>query len=152
METSVRSGDLEVVRRRREELRETLGALEEALASPATSRAGLWGERVRAAVRALLEEFAQHVVVTEGPEGLHQAILAGDLRLANAVEALTADHTSIASGIAELLGTTQPPVAPERVEDIRIRGTKLIAQIARHRQRGADLVHEAFDTDLGGGD
>jgi len=152
MAISVHTDGLEVVRRRREELRETLAQVEQALASPATGRAAAWGVRVRAAIAALLEEFAEHVVITEGPDGLHQAILAGDLRLANAVSALTADHTVIATGIAELLGATQPPVTGENVDDIRVRGTRLTARIARHRQRGADLVYEAFDTDLGGGD
>ena len=93
---------VDTVRRRRAELRETLDALERALAAPAADRAVVWGERLHAAVDRLATEFALHVEVTEGPDGLHQTILDGDLRLANQVAALADEHTTIAAEIAAL--------------------------------------------------
>ena len=36
-------------------------------------------------------------------------------------------------------------------EDLRVELTALLAALARHRQRGADLVYEAYAVDLGGG-
>ncbi|HEU5265661.1 MAG TPA: hypothetical protein VFU35_03130, partial [Jatrophihabitans sp.] len=84
--------ELAAVRVRRAELRETISEMEEALAAPAKGREVVWGEAVHACLSTLADDFGAHVEVTEGPDGLHQAILAGDLRLANAVDALTAEH------------------------------------------------------------
>lgn len=146
------AGAVDAVRVRRAELRETLDALERALAAPAAARAVVWGEGLHAAVGRLAGEFALHIEVTEGPAGLHQTILTGDLRLANQVDALAAEHKTIAADIAELAAASEAPVAPGDVADLRERGTGLLGRIARHRQRGADLVYEAYDTDIGGGD
>jgi hypothetical protein len=152
METPAHTRELDAVRRRRAELRESFGALERALAAPASARSVIWGEQVLATVVQLRVDFAEHVEVTEGPDGLHQSILSGDLRLANAVAALTAEHLTIATDIAALAAAAEPPVTHEDVSDVRERGTQLLGRLARHRQRGADLVYEAFDTDIGGGD
>lgn len=143
---------VDAVRIRRAELRETLDVLERALAAPASARAVVWGEAVHAAVGRLAGEFALHIDVTEGPAGLHQTILLGDLRLANQVDALAAEHEAIASDIAELAAASETPVAPADVARLRDRGTSLLGRIVRHRQRGADLVYEAYQTDIGGGD
>jgi hypothetical protein len=144
--------ELVAVRRRRIELRDTLDALERALAAPAFGRAAIWGEQVVAAVTRLAAEFAEHVEVTEGPDGLHQNILAGDLRLANAVTALTHEHVTIAADIAGLYAACEPPVTSPDVADVREQGTRVMGRLARHRQRGADLIYEAYQTDIGGTD
>src|SRR5690242_316751 len=101
--------ELDMVRVRRAELREALGALEGALAAPATGRAVVWGEVVHRIAEEIADDFSAHVEVTEGPGGLHHAILAGDLRLANAVQALTAEHAEIAQEIAELVADSAAP-------------------------------------------
>jgi hypothetical protein len=98
------------------------------------------------------DDFGAHVEVTEGPAGLHEAILDGDLRLANAVDALRLEHIEIAELIADLVSDTEAPVTPGDVETVRDRGTLLLSRLARHRQRGADLIYEAYETDIGGGD
>jgi hypothetical protein len=36
------------------------------------------------------------------------------------------------------------------VAKLRALGTELVATLARHRQRGADLVYEAYEFDIGG--
>jgi hypothetical protein len=152
MDTTARARELEAVRQRRAELRDTLDAFERSLAAPAADRAVIWGEGLHAALGRLAAEFALHVEVTEGPGGLHQAILAGDLRLANQVAALAGEHGAIALDIAALVTASDAPVTPGDVEGIRERGTRLLGRIVRHRQRGADLVYEAYQTDIGGGD
>ena len=35
---------------------------------------------------------------------------------------------------------------------MREHGTTVLGRIVRHRQRGADLIYEAYATDIGGGD
>ena len=153
MERSVATHtELDAVRIRRAELREALYGFERALAAPAANRAVIWGEAVHASAIGIADDFGAHVEVTEGPGGLHQAILAGDLRLANAVAALTAEHGQIAAEIAELVAGSAAPVTAEDVDGLRERGTKLLGHLIRHRQRGADLIYEAYATDIGGGD
>jgi hypothetical protein len=144
--------ELDAVRIRRAELRETLNLIEAALAAAARGRAVVWGEAVHASLVMIADDFGTHVEVTEGPDGLHQAILAGDLRLANAVEALTAEHGQMAEEIATLVADSRAPVTPDDVDDLRERATRLLGHLVRHRQRGADLIYEAYGTDIGGGD
>ena len=153
MEPSVSTrSELHAVRVRRAELRETLNLMEAALAAPARGRAVIWGEAVHASLVMLADDFGAHVEVTEGPNGLHQAILAGDLRLANAVAALTAEHGELAGEIATLVADSAAPVAEDDIDDLRERATSLLGHMVRHRQRGADLIYEAYETDIGGGD
>jgi hypothetical protein len=150
--TDVRTADLTALRRRRAELRESINALENALAAPASGRAVVWGERVHAALIRIAEDFREHIEVTEGPDGLHQMILAGDLRLANAVAALAQEHEYIAADITAVLIGTEPPVTPSDVDAVRDGVIGLLGRLVGHRQRGADLVYEAYETDIGGGD
>jgi hypothetical protein len=153
MEPSVSTPtELAAVRARRAELRETINLMEAALAAPARGRAVVWGEVVHASLMMVADDFGAHVEVTEGPGGLHQAILAGDIRLANAVEALTVEHEQIAEEIALLVADSQPPVTENDVDGVRERATRLLGHLVRHRQRGADLIYEAYATDVGGCD
>ena len=142
--------DLEALRRRRAELRESLGTLEDALAAP-RARAVVWGERVHTALLQVADDFAEHITVTEGPGGLHEQILSGDLRLANAVGVLAEEHVQLAADIADLVHASDAPVGDADVEPLREQAMKLLGVLIRHRQRGADLIYEAFETDIGGG-
>ena len=66
---------LDELRRRRAELRESMGALEYALASPASRDNVRWAERVHVALVELSADLREHVVITEGADGLY-----GELR------------------------------------------------------------------------
>ena len=142
--------ELDAVRIRRAELRESLDHLERCLAAPASGRAVVWGEAVHDALATLASDFGAHVEVTEGPDGLHQAILSRDLRLANAVDRLTAEHAEMADKVAALVADSQPPVTGPDVDELRERATSLLGRLVRHRQIGADLIYEAYHTDVGG--
>jgi hypothetical protein len=144
------SAELDEVRQRRAELHESLNSLELALAAPSPDREVQWGEQVYIAMLELSEDFSAHIAVTEGPDGLHQAIVAADVRLANGVVALTAEHATIDAAISALVSECRGPVAPEAVAVIREDGTSLLGKIIRHRQRGADLIYEAYAFDVGG--
>ena len=134
MDTTTSARELEAVRQRRAEMHETLAALQRGLTTDAD---------LGPALDRLASEFALHVEVTEGPDGLHQAILAGDLRLANQVDALAAEHRDLAADIAALVNAEAP--SSQAVQDV-------IDRLVRHRQRGADLIYEAYQTDIGGAD
>jgi hypothetical protein len=142
--------ELDAVRSRRAELRESLNQLEQALAAAAISRSEAWGQRVHEALSQLAQDFRDHIRVTEGPDGLHQSILAGDLRLANAVQALSTEHGDITAQLTAALEATKGTVDGADVGAVRERATQLLGRIVRHRQKGADLVYEAYETDIGG--
>ncbi|WP_375496692.1 hypothetical protein [uncultured Jatrophihabitans sp.] len=152
MEPRTARDELDAVRVRRAELRESLGFVERCLAAPASGRAVVWGEAVHDALGTLARDFDSHIQVTEGPDGLHQSILARDLRLTNAVTRLTNEHADIAAEIASLVADSEPPVTEQDVDTLRNRATRLLGHVVRHRQTGADLVYEAFHTDVGGVD
>jgi len=144
---------LKEIRRRRSELRDSMSALELALAAPAPAGATAhWVERVHAALLELSGDLRQHVAVTEGPRGLYQDLLRTAPRLTGPVESLTEDHGVIKENLESVLALVQPAAATEDVDQVRALGTSLLGRIVRHRQRGADLVYEAYQVDVGGGE
>ena len=151
--TATGTAELDAVRRRRAELRETMAELERALSAAPTDDAASWSERVYSALVAVADNWREHVVVTEGPNGLHQAILAGDLRLANGVTRLAEEHLLIGEELAAAVLQCEPPWSDaDGIDATRERGRHLLDRLVRHRQRGADLIYEAYAADLGGGD
>jgi hypothetical protein len=144
---------LKEIRRRRSELRDSMGALELALAAPAPAgRTEHWVGRVRAALHELSGDFRQHVAVTEGKNGLYQDLLRTAPRLSGPVARLTEDHAVINERLEVVLTLVESPAASEDVAQVRDLGTALLGRIVRHRQQGADLVYEAYEVDVGGGE
>lgn len=148
----VDTGFLHEVSRRRAELRASMGALERALASPAGpgSSAAAWIAGFRAALLSLYADFAQHVSITEGPEGLYADLAQHSPRLAHAVARLTDEHADVMRRLEELLTVADVSDDAAHVPHARRAGTELLVVLMRHRQRGADLVFEAFGLDIGG--
>jgi hypothetical protein len=94
----------QAVRAHRAELRESLSALEKALAGPAPGRVEAWAERVHvAALVELSADLREHVELTEGPEGLHRAVLTAVPRLAGAVRRLVDEHLEFTRLVDDLL-------------------------------------------------
>lgn len=141
---------LEVLRRRRAELRESMDALEQALAAPVPGRAADWTERVHVALVELSADLRTHVDVTEGPDGLHHAVLATAPRLSPVVDRLGREHVQLRACIDEMLEHLDGPNPGDGVAAARERGRSLLGQLVRHRQRGWDLVFEAYQADIGG--
>ena len=157
------------IRRRRAELLESITALELALAAP--GRQERWAERVSAALSELSSEFNDHIELMEGSNGLNVRLIRRAPRLAHAVEALTKEHATLAGLIEDLTtlvaqaqgslergesterGAAMPDYPmPGGWDEVRERGTELLGALVRHRQRGADLVYEAYAVDIGGQD
>lgn len=139
------------LRRRRAELRESMSALELAMAGPAPrGRTDHWVGRVQAALLELSGDFRAHVAITEGPDGLYRDLLRSAPRLSGPVAALTEEHAVIHERLDGMLSVMDGPEGSAEVDRIRELGTALLGAIVRHRQRGADLVYEAYDVDIGG--
>lgn len=139
------------VRRRRAELRVAMGELERALAAPAGPGAvSAWVAGLHAALAGLYEDFTHHVEVTEGPDGLYAELARHSPRLAHAVLRLTEEHADVRRRLEELLTWADVGNEDASVPQARAAATDLLVVLMRHRQRGADLMFEAFHVDIGG--
>ena len=140
----------EDLRRHRAELRESMGALEDALAAPPTADQARWAHRVEAALVELSGDFREHIDITESPDGLYHDILKTSPRLSGAVADLTREHVLISGQVDNLLARVTAPEVVEDVARVRGLGTALLGRLVRHRQRGSDLIFEAYQFDIGG--
>jgi hypothetical protein len=143
----VRAGPaLDTARKHRPEMGEAVQAFAEMVAAPATPAA--WRSTVATRLAALRERLREHVVVTEGPDGLYAEMLGHAPRLSRQITALTADHRSLEVALDTLAQQLRDPARP--VERLRTTAEELLAHLSDHRQQGADLVYEAYTTDIGG--
>jgi len=142
-------GQWEALVRQRAELRESMSALELALSGPVAGDQGRWSERVHVALVELSGDIRGHITFTEGPAGLYVDVLATAPRLSGAVDGLTGEHGEVTALLDDLLARTTPP-SREDVHQVRELGTTLLGRLVTHRQRGSDLVYEAYELDLGG--
>lgn len=120
--------------------------LEQALAAPPWDPG--WRSRVSIRLVALRGAFAEHVALTEGPDGCYTELLDQAPRLARRVRDLVREHDRISSALSEL--QRHVDAAEISIEEVRRRAGEVLRTLARHRQRGADLVYEAYATDIGG--
>jgi hypothetical protein len=141
-------------RLRRAGLKSAMSNLELAIAAAAPGRLDAWTERVRNALATVHEEWTRHVVETESPGAFLDELVEEAPRLANQATKLREEHGDILTlvlGIEDRLGEVVVADPDAWVEEMRTQMTSLLAALARHRQRGADLVYEAYDVDIGGG-
>jgi hypothetical protein len=140
---------LQRMRAHRSELRDSVAAVDDALAAP-ISRQEQWLERVHAALAELAHDFDVHIDLTEGQGGLYEDVRSSSPRLSGRVRRLTDEHVRYAAHLDSLLvrldgnGPIDDPLA------LREEVTTLMGQLVRHRQSGSDLVFEAYEVDLGG--
>lgn len=145
---------MQTVRAHRSELRESIAALEQALAGPVPGRVVAWAERVHVALVELSADLRERSEITEGPAGLHREVLTAAPRLAGAVRRLVGEHAQIARLVEELLAYLSEPLDGDGdgdgVAGVRGLGVALLGRLVRHRQAGADMVYEAYHVDIGG--
>ena len=153
-------------RQRRVELHDALVHLEQEISSPARGRVADWAGDVTKALLHLQAAFDEHVLTTERPGGLYDEVLEKSPRLAGQVRRLRDEHPVIGDAITEGLNRLAEPVADEAagapdgpddagggdspLDDVRDDLQRLMGLVVRHRQRGADLVWEAYNLDIGG--
>jgi hypothetical protein len=120
--------------------------LERAMCTPANDPT--WRPGMTRAVAHLRTAFGEHVDVTEGPAGLYAGLLEHAPRLARGLHLLVDEHRRVLSSLRTLEGRLRDGEAGP--DDVRRQAARLLHQVGRHRQRGADLIYEAYSTDLGG--
>lgn len=139
----------------RADLRQALVEVEDATAAAAPGRFAEWTEEVQKALTHLHYAFHDHIKVSEGEddhEGLYEEVLQREPRLRPAVAKLKDEHPVILRTIHAPYHRLKDRAPDEFVpaEEIRDDVLKALARITRHRQKGADLVYEAYFVDLGG--
>jgi len=123
------------------------------LISASLSRIPEWTALVTKEVTGVRDAFEQHVLVTEKPGGLYEEIIMRAPRLDGTLKRLRDEHPDISSSIEQMLDRLEHtsiggPDWP--LEDARDDLQRFIGRVIRHRQKGADLVWEAYNVDIGG--
>ena len=78
-------------------------------------------------------------------------ILENAPRLANRVKRFKREHADITATIRRGIAETQAAAGDAgRVEALHDHAVRLLADLVRHRERGLDLVYEAYHVDIGG--
>ncbi|MFF5052082.1 hypothetical protein ACFY1S_02700 [Micromonospora sp. NPDC000663] len=121
-------------------------ALARAVAAPPTEPR--WREDLLLRLRPVGHRFAEHVRVTEGPSGLYRELLTHSPRLHHGVLLLTGEHGAIVATLQAVQRLAEH--SDVNLDEVRHRAGYLLRALARHRRRGADLLWQAYQTDLGG--
>jgi hypothetical protein len=143
---------IDLVRSRRSSVWSAMSGLEKALAMPAIGRIDAWSAEVGHAAQVVGVCIDEHVRATEGPAGFHAEMVAAAPRLAHAVNVAVDDHARLAELSNRILSDVGNVRTAEDVDRVRDLGTELVAAMSRHRQRGADMIYQAYEYDLGGED
>lgn len=131
----------------RDALRQAMDRLEEAAAAP--SSAPRWRPELESALIEVRDALAVHASATESPDGFLEDVLVRAPRLSSEVREIRKEHLDLrqmTDKAVTLVGTNASTKA------IRRRVMQLLGRFAAHRQRGSDLVYEAYSVDLGAGD
>jgi len=131
----------------RERFFEVQLAVRRAVGAPIKS-GGRWRVRLKQELARLSMATDDHIVETEAPDGVLSEIIGQAPRLWREVEKLKAEHTEMLEGCSDILESLN---GSDSARLIRREAQALLAKYEAHRHRGADLVFEAFEVDIGGG-
>jgi hypothetical protein len=137
------------VRARRVRLEEAADDLERSVTGAVADEVA-WRAQVAAALDDAQAALEDHITEVESPDGLYVDIMARTPRLAHAIERLRAEHVSMATAIGALRERVGGDALD--VDAVREDVVDLLADISRHRHRGADLIWNSYDLDIGQGD
>ena len=107
---------------------------------------GQWRKAVAAALAEAAATWERHVSGSEAPEGILADVVEREPRLVPLVDTLLAEHTEIRALLERTnstLATLDPSAARQEVQAVANR-------FSRHHDLGAELIHHAYEVDLGG--
>ena len=143
---AIRSEALAAATERRIELKEAVSSVERAAASP--SAKPTWRQDLVRELYILRVALDQHVDEVEGPDGLFAELTQEAPRLVHKIEMVRDEHPGLVREVAEAINLAQ---SSDDVETTRKTVLAALISIVGHRQRGADLVYEGYNVDIGGG-
>ena len=149
-----RTPTLQEAARRRKTLHEALVALEFATSSPAAGRIPDWTRHVVKEVTAVRDAWDQHVEHTEKPGGLYEEIVGISPRLSGngrpSPRRAPRDHRRRSARCSPGSSRSRSEASRGRSTTRETTSSGSSAGSIRHRQKGADLVWEAYNVDIGG--
>ncbi len=137
---------LQLARTLRAGLRDAVSSLEDAAAGPAADPG--WRSTLSARIHDVRTALITHIDEVEADGGLLDQAVAAVPGLAPAAAQVRDDHGLLCEEVDQVLDMVDPTHGED---DDRVRETvlDLMRMISRHRQRGADLVYEAWHLDIG---
>ena len=94
------------------------------------------------------DDLHEHIEVTEAPGGLYDSLREEAARLAGPLRHLQAEHPDLVRLADELVETLGQPAADRAAGTVLVK--ELLRRLSHHRQRGGDLIFEAYEVDVGG--
>ncbi len=140
------------VRGRRDRLRSATLALEDASSAPAGGDVAAWSSVIEARLDDFGRALDAHVEITEDEGGLFSELVAASLEVTSAVDRLRRDHVTLRADLERARAHARLTRDHEDVDRLRRAILVLAEAVFRHRQRGADLLYDAYSVDVSVGD
>ena len=139
---------VEKVRERRHSLSGAMMDLETMVSSPSAAEG--WHESVGKALAELRLALDEHIAVTEGDGGLLAEILELAPRFSGEVALINAEHEGLIEALERAILTLEGTVeiGSDDPDPIRRRVMTVLGRLSLHRQRGADLIYDAYNVDI----
>jgi len=140
--------------RRRADLHNALLEVEHATSRAGAGRLEDWSKDVIKPLTTLLDTIEEHIKGTESQGGLYEEIIARAPHLSNQIGRLREEHPTLHQGTSELIDRLQTNKIGDEwpLDEARDDIQRILGKVVRHRQRGADLIWEAYNLDIGGFD
>lgn len=146
-EVATESSSLRAALVLRERLYDTVLSLSRAITAPVAS-GKRWRRRMSDALARVDRALDEHIAESEGEDGVLGEIINQAPRLRREVSILQSEHVELSEACRRLQLMIQSDASELA---LRRRAHDLCVRFGEHRYRGADLVYDAFDIDLGGG-
>lgn len=143
---------LAAVRVRRDRLYEAVLDLERVLAVPAGDHPREWADDVGGIVGTLGSVLDAHVADTEGDGGFFDDVRDRAPQLLHAAEQLRTEHGPLVEATRSLSDRIASVGSDVDVDEVRDEAVELIRRLLLHRQRGAELVYDAYSVDISAAD
>jgi len=143
---------LAAVRVRRDDLYDSVLELERTLAIPAGDHPREWAADVGEVVTRLRTVLDAHVAGTEAQGGFFDDVRDHAPQLLHAVDQLKGEHGPLLEAASALSERIANVGSDAEVDDVRDHAVELIRRLLRHRQRGAELVYDAYSVDISAAD
>lgn len=138
---------VESARERRRALKDTMEALVAAASAP-TGTVG-WLEQVSKSIEEISHALDRHVDLVEGEEGLLAEITDMSPHLQPVIDQMRADHKDLQGRVdSAKLAVKQARSGANGFAELRREIRELVSALADHRERGADLVYDAYNIDI----
>ena len=109
-----------------------------------------WTADLQQSLRQLEAALKHHIAEVQAPDGLFDGIVEEAPRLQRAVSSMRDEHLEMVNSVTNTLELTTQAVDDTDRSELRDVAINVLVELVRHRQRGADLIYEAYDVDIGG--